>query len=237
MGASGPWRVPARYGRVRANQGSQLLCQQGMRVLLAVSQAPVQAPVHIAGTLLPRGFFSRARARAALFGRPGRRSGGGPLPLETLHRLSLALLISHAGLRTDPIGADLRRSAPHRWQGRCGPRRPWPRPCRCLRSWRTCAASPRRWRSPSRRGCTTRWWRWWSNAARRPQASSPSRPRGRPPASSRGWRSSVSVSAAASRCRPTGWSRLGWLVSGSRAGPREGPSSSQKEPLYDVIIR
>ena len=77
-----------------------------MRVLLAVSQAHAQAPVHLAGTLLPRGFFSRARARAALFGRPGRRSGGGPLPLETLHRLSLALLISHAGLRTDPICTD-----------------------------------------------------------------------------------------------------------------------------------
>jgi cell volume regulation protein A len=99
-------------------------------VLLAVSQAQahVQAHLHLAGTLLPRGFFlglgliylaalavDRVAARWRLPGAAAILLLGlaiptplltsaqplGPLHLETLHRLSLALLIFYAGLRTD----------------------------------------------------------------------------------------------------------------------------------------
>ncbi len=95
-------------------------------MLLAVSQA--QAHAHLAGTLLPRGFFlglgllylaalavDRVAARWRLPGAAAILLLGlaiptpwltsaqplGPLQLETLHRLSLALLIFYAGLRTN----------------------------------------------------------------------------------------------------------------------------------------
>jgi len=90
--------------------------------------ASLQSHQHLAGTLIPRGFFlglglmylaALAVDRLAAYGRlPGAAAvlllglslpdawldylqPVGPLQLETLHRLSLALLIFYAGLKTD----------------------------------------------------------------------------------------------------------------------------------------